>query len=159
MNKKQVERMEKINKLIFKIGSIDRKFFNSRNGMSEFVEGKTTVKYKNGYTQKIITITEEGAIKGFNNGGTLRALVREFKRYIMTGKLIDGEEGRGGLYCTYWGYSIDGMDEIVKFAKEIGYISKENPSYKEYLLDCYKKESWWMDSRLKEEIEKNLLNI
>lgn len=56
MRKSQVKRMNNINKLIELIGSLDRRFFKTCNGLDMFVERKTTVKYLNGYTQKVLTV-------------------------------------------------------------------------------------------------------
>lgn len=154
MRMSQVKRMEAINKLIIKIGDIDRGFFNSKNGRAEFIELRTTVRFKDAYTQRIISIRDEGYVKGFNNGGTLLTLVRNFKHYIITGKT----KGNSSLYSTHWGYSIEGMNEIIEFAKELGYIDKSNPTYKEYLIKLYNEDSCLLSDWLKEEIEDTLLN-
>lgn len=139
MRNSQRERMNKINELINLIANTDRGFFNSPKGMSKFIEKKTTVKYFDGYTQMEITIPSEGkAIKNFCGGGTLQALVRDFKHFILTGKPSNGKHGYGGLYCTSWGYSIDGQSQIIEFAKEIGFLKKERPKFEEFALECYK---------------------
>lgn len=134
----QLERMNNINKLIELIGNTDRCFFNSENGISKFIDLKTTVRFLDGYTQKEVIVKKEGyRLKNFSQGGTLAGLVRDFKHYILTGKLSNGKHGYGGLYATCWGYSIEGQAKIIEFAKEIGYISKELPTYEEYALKRY----------------------
>lgn len=139
MRKLQVERMENINKLIELIGNTDRCFFNSKNGISKFIELKTTVRFLDGYTQKEVIVKKEGyRLKNFSQGGTLAGLVRDFKHYILTGKLSDGKHGYGGLYSTCWGYTIAGQSKIIDFAKEIGYINEDMPSFQDYALERYK---------------------
>lgn len=139
MRKLQVDRMDHINKLIELIGNTDRCFFNSENGISKFIERKTTVRFLDGYTQKEVILRKEGyELRNFSQGGTLAGLVRDFKHYILTGKLSDGKHGYGGLYATCWGYTIAGQSKIIDFAKEIGYISKEMPSFQDHALKCYK---------------------
>lgn len=138
MNNKQIKRMEDINKLIELIGSTDRCFFNSSNGLSKFISLKTTVRFLDGYTQKEVIIREEGRrLVNFSQGGTLAGLIRDFKHYIITGKHSDGKHGYGGLYATCWGYTLSGQSKIIDFAKEIGYISKDALDFKEYAVKCY----------------------
>ncbi len=157
MKKNQTERMDKINQLIQLIGSLDRKFFNSKNGISKFIELKTTVKFIDGYTQKKITISKINKDRNFSQGGTMWGLVKDFKEYILTGTYTNGNNGYGGIYSTCWGYTIDGMDAIVSFGKEIGFLNKDNLSYKDYLIKLYRADSWMLDLYLKEKIEKELI--
>lgn len=155
MRKLQVKRMNNINKLIELIGSLDRGFFKTCNGLDMFVERKTTVKYLNGYTQKVLTVPNNDwkEIKGFSHGGTLTALVKDFKEFILTGKITDGSNGYSGLYCRSWGYSIKNMDKIIDFAKEIGYLRPESESYSDYMIRFYNKNKEWLWDYQKEEIE------
>lgn len=126
MNNKQLERLDNINKLIELIANTDRCFFRSSKGVSRFVALKTTVKYYDSYTGKQITINENNKDCNFSEGGTMWALVKDFKKYILTGKYTNGENGYGGLYCPYWGYTEDGQAKIIEFAKEIGYLKNTN---------------------------------
>ncbi|MBS4893743.1 MAG: hypothetical protein KHZ90_08210 [Veillonella parvula] len=155
MRKSQIERMNNINKLMELIGKLDRGFFKTCNGLDMFIERKTTVKYLNGYTQKKLTIPNNDwkEIKGFSHGGTLTALVKDFKEFIITGKKTDGKNGYGGLYCRAWGYSIKNMDKIIKYAKEIGYLRSDSESYSDYMIRFYNKNKEWLWDYQKEEIE------
>lgn len=155
MRKSQKERMNNINKLMELIGSLDRGFFKTCNGLDMFVERKTTVKYLNGYTQKVLTIPNNDwkEIKGFSHGGTLTALVKDFKEFIITGKETNGKNGYGGLYCMSWGYSIKNMDKIIEFAKEIGYLRSDSESYSDYMIRIYEKNKDRFWDYQKEEIE------
>lgn len=154
MRKLQVERMNKINELIELIGNVDRGFFKSENGRGKFIEKKTTVKFIDDYTQKELTIPGEGKrIKGFSSGGTLQGLVRDFKHYIITGKPSDGKHGYGGLYCTHWGYSLEGQNKIIEFAKEIGYIHPKKLSFKDYTYKLYKNNNWALGMTLRDELK------
>ena len=56
-------------------------------------------------------------------GGTLRALVLDFAEFIRNGKYSNGQNGYGGLYSEGWGHSDEVQQEIIKYAKEIGYLS------------------------------------
>lgn len=122
MNKKQLERLDNINKLIELIANTDRCFFKHEKGISKFIPLKTTVKYIDGYTQKKVTVNGNNRDSGFTEGGTMWALVKDFKEYIVTGKKVNGINGYGGLYCAYWGYTDEGQEKIINFAKEMGYL-------------------------------------
>lgn len=158
MRKSQIERMNNINKLMELIGSLDSGFFKTSNGLDMFVERKTTVKYLNGYTNKVLTVPNNDfrEIKGFNHGGTLTALIKDFKEFIITGKITNGKNGYGGLYCRAWGYSIKNMDKIIAFAKEIGYLRPDSESYSSYMIRFYNKNKEWLWDYQVEEIEKIL---
>ncbi|MFJ9300025.1 hypothetical protein [Bacillus toyonensis] len=46
---------------------------------------------------------------------------------IENGKLFghdnsNGKNGYGGLYCTHWGWSEEGMKKMREYAREIGYL-------------------------------------
>ena len=56
----------------------------------------------------------------FSNGGTLWALVQEFRAWIIGNS--NKYENSNGLYATYWGYTAEGMREVRKKAREVGYI-------------------------------------
>lgn len=124
MNKNQLERLENINKLMELIANTDRCFFKHDKCISRFIPLKTTVKYIDGYTQKKVTINSNNKDSGFSEGGTMWALVKDFKEYIVTGKNVNGKNGYGGLYCPYWGYTEQGQNKIIEFAKEIGYLKR-----------------------------------
>ena len=123
MRKKQVERMNKINELIEFISSIDRRFFytKSKDNVDRFVEGKTTVFFYDSFLDKKLSLNPNNYYN-FSHGGTLWALVNDFKAWILTGKPSNGKNGYDGLYCPHWGYTEDGKAKIIEKAKEIGYL-------------------------------------
>ena len=130
MNLKE-ERVETINKLIKFISERGREFFYSKRTMKNDNESATAfIKLKNGriyfvddYTQKeIAVINNYHDWNGFSHGGTLRALILDFAEFIRTGKYTNGNNGYGGLYCPHWGHSDEIQQEIIEYAKEIGYL-------------------------------------
>lgn len=125
MNKSQIERMGKINELIGVIAETDRKFFysKSKNKVAKFIEGKTTVFYIDDYTQEKVRLSSICKDKGFSHGGTLWGLIHDFKEWIITGKNTNGKNGYGGLYCSHWGYTEEGMKKVREKGKEIGFLN------------------------------------
>lgn len=78
--------------------------------------------YVDDYTQTEIPMVKRGNWQGFSHGGTLRALVSEFAYFIRTGIPCNGTYGYGGLYSGDWGHSSEIQQEIINYAKEIGYL-------------------------------------
>jgi len=115
------------------------------------------VKFIDGYSQKKVTISDRRKDRNFSHGGTMWALIKDFKEYILNAGDTNGENGYCGLYSTAWGYSIEGMDKIVSLAKEIGFLNKDDLSYKNYLIKLYKTESWMLNLSLKEKVKKELI--
>ncbi|KNE22462.1 hypothetical protein [Virgibacillus pantothenticus] len=131
MNLSKEERLETINKLIRFISEHGRRFFYSKSTANlENVNSVAFMKLKNGriyfvdsYTRReIAVINNYRDWKGFSSGGTLRALILDFAEFIRTGKYTNGNNGYGGLYCTHWGHSDEVQQEIINYAKEIGYL-------------------------------------
>ena len=123
MRKIQVERMNKINELIEVIANTDRRFFYHKNkeNIDKFIDCKTTVFFYDAYLDKRISLTYRNR-HNFSHGGTLWGLVNDFKEWIITGKLSNGSNGYGGVYCPHWGYSKEGQLKVIEKAKEIGFI-------------------------------------
>lgn len=131
MNHTKEERLETINQLIKFISERGRKFFYTKDTIDkENVDSVAYMKLKNGriyfvdnYTlHEIAVINNYRDWKGFSHGGTLRALVLDFAEFIRTGKCTNGNNGYGGLYCSHWGHSDDIQQEIIDYAKKIGYL-------------------------------------
>lgn len=124
MRPAQIQRMNKINELIKLIAETDRKIFysKSKDKVAKFIEGKSTIFYIDDYTQKKIHLNNICKDTGFSHGGTLWGLVHDFKKWTITGKYSNGENGYGGLYCTHWGYTEQGMKLIIAKGKEIGFL-------------------------------------
>ena len=128
--KSKEERLEVINKLIQFISERGRRFFYSKRTVNMDVESIAFMKLKKGriyfvddYTRKEIAVINNYKMwNGFSHGGTLRALVLDFAEYIRTGKYSNGNNGYGGLYCAGWGHSDEIQQEIIDYAKEVGYL-------------------------------------
>lgn len=58
----------------------------------------------------------------WHHGGTLWALTKDFKDFIITGELSNHNNGYGGLHCPHWGYPESDMKAIQQKAKELGYL-------------------------------------
>lgn len=134
MNEAKQDRIETINKLIKFISERGRRFFYSNRTINmENVDSLAFMKLKNGriyfvddYTRKeIYVINNYRDWNGFSHGGTLRALILDFAEYIRTGKYSNGNNGYGGLYCQHWGHSDETQQEIIDYAKEIGYLRRD----------------------------------
>lgn len=129
MSKEQ--RLEVVNQLIKFISERGRRFFYTNRTIHEDVESVAYMKLKNGrlyfvdnYTKEEVYVIDNGYDwKGFSHGGTLRALVMDFGEFIRTGKYSDGKYGYGGLHCSHWGHSAEIQQEIIEYAKEIGYLT------------------------------------
>jgi hypothetical protein len=113
----RVKRVEMVNKIIEKIASCGRQFFLKRKGICRFELFNGKPRYIDTYNN--VQVYPYGAkTYKFSNGGTLWELVKEFREFIMTGKPVE----YSGLYVDYWGYPSEDMQDIQKFAKEIGYL-------------------------------------
>lgn len=131
MNSSKEDRVESVNKLIKFISEHGRRFFYTKDTInSKNVDSVAFMKLKNGriyfvdnYTQKeIAVINNYRDWNGFSHGGTLRALILDFSEFIRTGKYSNGNNGYGGLYCDHWGHSDEIQQDIINYAKEIGYL-------------------------------------
>lgn len=122
----QLKRLNKINELVKVIASIDRKFFSytdketkqERIGKFEFQGSKLF--WIDEYQESRVYPYGYGNPSSFSHGGTLWGLIQDFRAWIIGN---DHESSsRGGLYCTHWGYTSEGMEKVREKAKEIGYI-------------------------------------
>lgn len=125
MNNSRQERVETVNKIIKKIGTIGRRFFYHKpdNFYGYFKLINNRVYFVDDYTKHTMyAYGYKNFSKGFSHGGTLQALVLDFSEFIRTGKCTNGNNGYGGLYCTHWGYSEEDMKGIRDYAEELGYL-------------------------------------
>ncbi|MEY2354755.1 hypothetical protein [Lysinibacillus capsici] len=126
----KIERVEIVNKLIKFISERGRRFFyrketllNKNKDFTAYMKIKNNrIYYVDDYTQTEIPMVKHGNWQGFSHGGTLRALVSEFAYFIRTGIPCNGKYGYGGLYSGDWGHSDEIQQEIINYAKEIGYL-------------------------------------
>ncbi|MGE7113926.1 hypothetical protein [Lysinibacillus sp. NPDC047702] len=127
MNKQ--DRLEAINKLIEFISERGRQFFFREKNRVTGNPQTAYIKFKNervyfvdAYTNEEVYAYSGFSHKGFSHGGTLWALVCDFSHFIRTGKSSNGKHGYGGLYSGDWGHSDEIQQEIINYAKEIGYL-------------------------------------
>ena len=118
------DRIDVVNQLIKTIASLGRKFFNHKSNIAYVFEKNKRLYMKNEYNGAEMCLSTRYChpSRMWHHGGTLWALVQDFKEYIITGKRKNGTNGYGGLYCPYWGYPEDDMEAIVTKAKELGYL-------------------------------------
>ncbi|WP_193774822.1 hypothetical protein [Vallitalea guaymasensis] len=145
MKKEQIDRMNKINELIEVIANTDRQFFYSdgKGTISKFVDGNKLF-FVDKYTRQKIYPYPSSKKLGFSDGGTLWGLINDFREWIITGKRTNGNNGYGGLYCTHWGYTIEGMDKVISKAKEIGYLKQDAISFGDMCLKLKDDGNEWL---------------
>lgn len=124
MNTNKNERVEIINKLIKFISERGRRFFysGSNDRISSMILKRNRVYIVDHRTGEDVYAYEGFSHKGFSHGGTLWALVCDFSFFIRTGESANGKHGYGGLYSGGWGHSDEIQQEIINYAKEIGYL-------------------------------------
>lgn len=134
------ERLDIVNKLITFISNTGRRLFHSNATVESrdvdsvaymTIEDDITY-FVDNYTLKKVRVKDSGdEWDGFSHGGTLRALVLDFADFIGGDNASNGRNGYGGLYCTHWGYSPEEREQVISYAREIGYLKKNahNPGY------------------------------
>lgn len=125
MDTTKEQRIEIVNNIIIKIGSVGRRFFyykrDGKYGQFKIINNR--IYYVDEYTKDVLyAYSYKHLEKGFSHGGTLNALVLDFSEFIRTGKYTNGKNGYSGLYCTHWGYSEVDMKDVQKHAKQLGYL-------------------------------------
>lgn len=128
MNETREQRVKTVNKIIKKIANNDRGFFysstNDAYGYFKLINNR--VYFVDEYTKETLYAYGHKYLrKGFNQGGTMEALVLDFSEFIRTGKYTNGNNGYNGLFCTHWGYSNEAMQDIQKLAKKLGYLKED----------------------------------
>tara|TARA_R110000822_G_scaffold25937_17_gene78525 strand:- start:8457 stop:8870 length:414 start_codon:yes stop_codon:yes gene_type:complete len=126
------DRIEIVNKLLVKINSLSRGFFQSRNGVSEIIIKNNKPYFIDHFTRKEIYLycKTDRPIKGFSNGGTMKQLVfGEFKSFIKRDTIY---QTNSGLNAWYWGITKDEINELKNYANSLGYFSITNTSKREY---------------------------
>lgn len=127
------DRFEKANQLIRLIATTDRHFFESRGYIGQFmIDDDNELTYIDEYTRKRVNINKETVEwKDFNHGGTL-------KRFIYSlGEWIRGEKDYfKNVYSTSWGYTMQGMNNVVEKARELGMIEPDSDTFEEFYNKC-----------------------
>jgi hypothetical protein len=172
----QIERLEKINKLIKYIGDKDHElcksnygsFFKAvesqkgtKNNYSRFEFTNNRIYFIDKYTEAKIYPYASSKHQGFSGGGTIWGLVNDFREWIITGKYSDGNNGYAGLYCPHWGgrWTLEEKDILIEKAKEIDYIEKERGTFTDYCKRNVQNGNGWTVSdyqkKIKELLEQN----
>lgn len=82
-------RIRKANEFIEVIASCGRKFFRYNNRVAYFFsDPRGRLWFRDEYTYKAIYVCYKYEWRGFNNGGTLRALIQSLRDYIRFGEPI-----------------------------------------------------------------------
>jgi hypothetical protein len=124
------ERAEKANELIKAIASCGRKvFLHNRAGdevLSRFeIDPLDRIWFRDGWTGRAIFMHQPGYAKwrGFTEGGTMRFLIQDLRRFIQFGTLVHASHfGPWPQYICggdLWGYGED-MAKVREAAKSLG---------------------------------------
>lgn len=120
------KRLEIVNKIIKEIASRGERIFyyKDSNRTASMVIYNNQIYFMDDYTEKRVYAynTVQNNLRGFSHGGTMWALVNDFREFIQTGKHTNGNNGYGGLYCPHWGYPEEDMQAIRKLAEKLGYL-------------------------------------
>lgn len=150
------ERCNLINQLLEVISKQDRGFFETKGNLARFELRNNKVYFIDNYTKEAIYCYNTGrycrSSNNFSHGGTLWALVNDFREWIVTGKYSDGKNGYGGLYATCWGMSVKCKDAIIDKAKEIGYLKSDSISFRDYCRELINNGNDWLLGCCKEDI-------
>jgi hypothetical protein len=136
------ERLKRANELIGVIASVGRRFFYHpfkyddgfvEERVSCFMELDDTWRlwFIDGYTQRPIYMHQASwrPWRGFTEGGTLRRLVQDLARYILTGRLLGRHFGPWpDHYCggDLWAYGAD-MEKVREAAHRLGIVQPKEP--------------------------------
>ena len=114
-------RVRIVNEIMLEISSRSRRFFHYEGKVAELVDkGRIYYKSERGSVKMVcLSIPDYRTPKGWNHGGTLFCLVKEFREFIKTGVKYD----RSGLYSPHWGYPEIDMKAIQEKAKRLGYLN------------------------------------
>lgn len=126
MNKTQIKRMKAINELLHEISKYDRHFFT---GERFALNKKGNLRYIcNGEE----VMPRPSKSRGYWHGSTLNRLLEKMRIYILTGQKSNS------LNARHWGYSDENVETLQKFAKEVGFLLKEDESDEILLKACKK---------------------
>ena len=121
MNKQ--EGIDIVNEIIKEIANRGRQFFKYNDKVGYLFERNNKIFYHSEYLDIDIcfSIPYYHKPKRWHHGGTLLALIKDFKNFIQTGEKSNGLNGYGGLYCPHWGYDGNDMEIIREKAEKLGY--------------------------------------
>ncbi len=124
MRNETLIRIRIVNEIIKDIAARPPHLFSGKYGIAEIFEKNGRLYMRNEYNNAEMYLHTKFGYPPprWCNGGTLWALVKEFKDFIKTGKKCNGIHRHGGLHCKYWEYSETDMEEIRSNAKKLGYL-------------------------------------
>lgn len=113
-----------VNLIIIEIAKRGRNFFSHKGQVESILlkNGRLYIKYAYRNSEMCINTKHGYPPKGWSSGGTLWALVKDFKDFNQTWDKSNHNNGYGGLYCSHWGYPESDMLAIQEFAKSVGYL-------------------------------------
>lgn len=92
----KAERIEHANAILLSMSRHGRRFFYSDayDRVARFeLDAQDRVRIRDEQSDRSVLITKGGPWRGFNNGGTLRAMVEDLAKYIRTGEKIRNHFG------------------------------------------------------------------
>lgn len=119
------ERLKVVNTIIREIANRGRRFFYEKGRTNSYFLFAGNKRKRLWFWDK-----HAGVINPYqtydkcSEGGTLWALIKDFKEFILTGKYSNGKHGYGGLYCPHWGYAEEDMQAIRNIARDLGYLKE-----------------------------------
>lgn len=117
------ERVAIINRIILEIASRgSQTFLDKETGDTAYFSLENRLFFYDHKGKRIYPYMHITPAEKIRYGGTMWALINDFRHFIMTGEKCDGKNGYGGLYCTHWGYPPKDMEAIQMTAKELGYL-------------------------------------
>ena len=118
-------RQRRCNRLLEAIADHGRQFFRHKEKVAKLeIDGRYRIWYRNEYTGKRVYTHRPWLGRGFHHGGTLNALVRSMRDYIITGE--DRVAGFLGPWPDHvcggdlWGYGDDMQTIRDKWSQSTG---------------------------------------
>ncbi|MEH0979252.1 hypothetical protein AB1I92_07720 [Bacillus mobilis] len=127
------KRIEIVNSLIKYIAENDEKkrkdsgLLHYKDNVAYFKHDGKTLYFIDHYTNVAMSMNRSSRVTkvqeyNFSSGGTMLGLIKDFTHFIYGNDNSNGLNGYGGLYCTHWGWSEEGMEKMREYAREIGYL-------------------------------------
>lgn len=116
-------RTSAVKELMLEIASRGRKFFRSKDDRVAELVDKGRIYYKAEWGKKdllCLDIPKYRQPKGWFHGGTLMALVKEFRDFIRSGEPVEYSQ----LHSPHWGYPEEDMEAIRSLAYTLGILKE-----------------------------------
>ncbi|PGC57841.1 hypothetical protein COM24_05550 [Bacillus toyonensis] len=121
------KRIEIVNSLIKYLADHEREFFRYKDRTARFEHDGRNLWFIDHGTNVPMRMTRSSYMNkkqehNFSGGGTMWGLIRDFTDFIFGNDNSNGRNGYGGLHCTHWGWSEEGMEKMRDYARENGYL-------------------------------------